>query len=120
MESSCSLERFTCFFIDPRSRYPRLELRSSFRDSLDEKSLELLKFGGGCLGDGTEFQFAFTPINPLIALQGPCVRRGPLFPGWPDEDTNGMLGTRIDEHGDRATVHNVNASTQQCESILGD
>jgi len=60
-------------------------LTYSFVWLLREKPLELLKVGSGCVGDGAEFYFTFSPINPLIAMPGPCARRGVPFPCGPDE-----------------------------------
>ena len=45
-------------------------LAYSFVRLIREKPLELLKVGGGGIGDGAEFYSAFSPIYPLIALPG--------------------------------------------------
>ena len=46
------------------------------------------------------------------------MRRGAPFPCRPDEDIDRMTDVRINEYGNRAIVHEINASTPQRESIL--
>src|SRR5260370_22090675 len=123
MISLCRSSRFSIVITQFVRRFRadlsiRVLLRFSFACLVREKPLELLKVGRGCVGDGAEFYSAFSPINPLIALPGPCMRSGVPFPCGPDEYVNTMSGACIDEHRDGALIDNVKAPTLQRESVV--
>ena len=51
-----------------------LNIVGPFRTLASDQLVQLLELGRICVRDGAETHFALSPINPLKALPGPCVR----------------------------------------------
>src|SRR5712672_703663 len=71
------------------------------------------------VGDRAHLHPAFAPINPVIAelSAGNWLRISlRCWRGWPDENIDQVLAARVDEHGDGAAPHHIQAATPQRKS----
>ena len=71
--------------------------------------VELLEVSRSCVGNGAEFHFALTPINPLEALPGSFARWGVTFSSGPDKYIDWTAVMLIDEYRDHAAFNNIQA-----------
>jgi len=73
---------------------------------------------GGYVGDGAHFHAGFAPIDPVIAELRAGERLGIGFRRGPDEDVDEVLAASVDEHGNGASVDDVEAAALQRKSFI--
>ena len=86
---------------------------------LSDQLVELFKIGWRDVGNGADGKAVLLPGEPVIALgftgATPVALRLSLF----HEDINDVLAASIHQGGDRATPGDIEAPTEQGESIAG-